>query len=69
MADDILSIYAQSQPDKPAVIDDKRTGRRRWTYAELEAQANRIGNLLLSLEISPGRKSVVRPNSPRSSPS
>jgi acyl-CoA synthetase (AMP-forming)/AMP-acid ligase II len=47
MADDILSIYAQSQPDKPAVIDDKPDGTVvAWTYAELEAQANRIGNLL-----------------------
>jgi hypothetical protein len=26
MADDILSIYAQSQPGKPGVIDDKPDG-------------------------------------------
>ena len=43
MADDILSIYAQSQPDKPGVIDDKPDGTVVvWTYAELEAQSNRI---------------------------
>jgi len=37
MPDDILSIYAQSQPDKPAVIDDKPDGTVvAWTYAELE---------------------------------
>ena len=39
MPDDILSIYAQSQPDKPGVIDDKPDGTVvMWTYAELEAQ-------------------------------
>jgi fatty-acyl-CoA synthase/long-chain acyl-CoA synthetase len=67
MADDILSIYAQSQPDKPAVIDDKPDGTVvAWTYAELEAQANRIGNLLLSLGISPGKKVLwCGPNSPQ----
>ena len=57
MADDILSIYAQSQPDKPAVIDDRPEGTVvTWTYAELEAQANRVGNLLLSLGAGPGRR-------------
>ena len=67
MADDILSIYAQSQPDKSAVIDDKPDGTVvAWTYAELEAQANRIGNLLLSLGISPGKKVLwCGPNSPQ----
>ena len=50
MPDDILSMYAQSQPDKPGVIDDRPDGTVvTWTYAELEAQANRVANLLLSL--------------------
>src|ERR1700751_4168666 len=67
MADDILSIYAQSQPDKPGVIDDKPDGTVvAWTYAELDAQANRIGNLLLSLGVSPGQKVLwCGPNSPQ----
>src|SRR5580704_5443463 len=57
MPDDILSIYAQSQPDKPAVIDDKPDGTAvSWNYAELEARSNRLANLLLSLGAGPGRK-------------
>jgi fatty-acyl-CoA synthase/long-chain acyl-CoA synthetase len=66
MPDDTLSIFAQSQPDKPAVIDDRPEGPVvTWTYAELEAQANRIGNLLLSLGAGPGRKVLwCGPNSP-----
>src|SRR5436305_14645934 len=63
---DILGMYAQSQPDKPGVIDDKPDGTVvTWTYAELDAQANRIGNLLLSLGVSPGQKVLwCGPNSP-----
>jgi len=66
MPDDTLSIFAQSQPDKPAVIDDRPEGTVvTWTYAELEAQANRVGNLLLSLGAGPGRKTLwCGPNSP-----
>src|SRR6516225_8064961 len=67
MPDDILSIYAQSQPDKPAVIDDKPDGTVvRWNYAELEAQSNRLANLLLSLGAGPGRRVLwCGPNSPQ----
>ena len=63
---DILSIYAQSQPDKPAVIDDRPDGTVVvWTYAELEAQSNRVANLLLSLGTGPGQKVLwCGPNSP-----
>jgi fatty-acyl-CoA synthase/long-chain acyl-CoA synthetase len=57
MPDDILSVYAKSQPDKPGVIDDRPDGTViTWTYAELEAQANRVANLLLSLGAGPGTK-------------
>jgi acyl-CoA synthetase (AMP-forming)/AMP-acid ligase II len=67
MPDDILSIYAQSQPDKPGVIDDRPDGTVvMWTYAELEAQSNRVANLLLSLGAGPGRKVLwCGPNSPQ----
>jgi acyl-CoA synthetase (AMP-forming)/AMP-acid ligase II len=63
---DTLSIYAQSQPDKPGVIDDKPDGTVvTWTYAELEAQSNRVANLLLSLGVEPGEKVLwCGPNSP-----
>ncbi len=59
-------IYAQSQPDKPGVIDDRPDGTVvTWTYAELEAQANRVANLLLSLGAGPGQKVLwCGPNSP-----
>ena len=66
MPDDILTTYAQVQPDKPAVIDDKPDGTVVvWTYAELEARSNRVANLLLSLGAGPGRKVLwCGPNSP-----
>src|ERR1700691_5633666 len=54
---DTLSIYAESQPGRPGVIDDRPDGTViTWTYAELEAQANRVANLLLSLGAGPGTK-------------
>jgi long-chain acyl-CoA synthetase len=57
MPDDILTVYAKSQPDKPGVIDDRPDGTVfLWTYAELEAQSNRLANLLLSLGCGPGTK-------------
>jgi AMP-binding enzyme len=62
---DILAIYAQSQPDKLAVIDDRGGGEvLRWTYRELEEHANRLANALLSLGIQPGEKVIwCGPNS------
>ena len=66
MPDDTLTIYAQTQPDKPGVIDDRPDGTVvRWTYAELEAQSNRVANLLLSLGVGPRAKVLwCGPNSP-----
>ena len=63
---DILSIYAEAQPDKPGVIDDKGPGDVVvWSYAELEAQSNRVANVLLSLGSGPGHKVIwCGPNSP-----
>jgi acyl-CoA synthetase (AMP-forming)/AMP-acid ligase II len=63
---DILSVYAQSQPDKPGIIDDRPDGTVvMWTYAELDARANRVANLLLSLGAGPGKKVLwCGPNSP-----
>jgi acyl-CoA synthetase (AMP-forming)/AMP-acid ligase II len=65
MPDDILTVYAGTQPDKLAVIDDKGGGDVvQWTYAELEAAANRLGNALRSLGAEPGQKMVwCGPNS------
>jgi fatty-acyl-CoA synthase/long-chain acyl-CoA synthetase len=66
MPEDTLSVYARSQPGKPGVIDDRPGGTVVvWTYAELEAQANRVANLLLSLGAGPGTKVLwCGPNSP-----
>jgi acyl-CoA synthetase (AMP-forming)/AMP-acid ligase II len=65
MPDDILTVYAGTQPDKLAVIDDKGGGDVvQWTYAEFEAAANRLGNVLLSLGAEPGQKVIwCGPNS------
>jgi long-chain acyl-CoA synthetase len=62
---DILSAYAASQPDKLAVIDDRPDGSIvTWTYAELEAESNRLGNALAALGAGPGQKVIwCGPNS------
>src|SRR5580704_8485557 len=67
MPEDTLSVYARIQPDKPGVIDDRPDGTVVvWTYAELEAQVNRVANLLLALGAGPGAKVLwCGPNSPQ----
>jgi acyl-CoA synthetase (AMP-forming)/AMP-acid ligase II len=62
---DFLTIYAGSQPDKLAVVDDKPDGDvAQWTYAEFEAEANRVANALLGLGAGPGTKIIwCGPNS------
>src|SRR5215472_5111167 len=64
---DLLTLYASTQPDKPAVIDDKASaGIVTWSYAQLEAEANRLGNALASLGVEPGQKVMwCGPNSPQ----
>lgn len=64
---DILSVYAASQADKPAVIDDRPDGIVvSWSYADLEAESNRLGNALASLGAGRGKKVIwCGPNSPR----
>ena len=64
---DLLTLYASSQPGKPAVIDD-RPGADvvSWTYAQLEVEANRLANVLVSLGVGRGEKVIwCGPNSPR----
>src|ERR1700743_275361 len=67
MPDDILTVYPKSKPDKPGVIDDRPEATAiAWTYAELEAQANGIANLLISMGAGPGTKVLwCGPNSPQ----
>jgi acyl-CoA synthetase (AMP-forming)/AMP-acid ligase II len=62
---DLLTLYASSQPGKLAVIDDRPgTSAVSWTYARLEAEANRLANALASLGVGPGDKVIwCGPNS------
>src|SRR5215467_579190 len=64
---DLLTLYASTQPDKPAIIDDKASaGAVTWSYAQLEAEANRLANALASLGVGPGQKVMwCGPNSPQ----
>ncbi len=64
---DILTVYAGTQPDKLAVIDDKGSGDAvQWTYAQFEAEANRVANALLTLGAAAGQKVIwCGPNSPQ----
>jgi len=63
---DILTAYAEGQPDKLAVIDDRPGGGLvTWTYAELEERSNKLGNALAALGAEPGQKVIwCGPNSP-----
>ncbi len=64
---DLLTLHASSQPGKLAVVDD-RPGANvvSWTYAQLEAEANRLANALASLGVGPGGKVIwCGPNSPQ----
>ena len=63
---DLLTVYASAQPGKPAVVDDRAgAGVVTWTYAELEAAANRLANALATLGVTRGDKVIwCGPNSP-----
>ncbi|MCU1388628.1 MAG: putative fatty-acid--CoA ligase [Ilumatobacteraceae bacterium] len=57
---DVLTVYAQLQPDKIAVIDDRPDGTViSLTYAELEQRTNRLANVLLDLGARPGETKVI----------
>ena len=56
---DLLTAYAQAQPDKLAVIDDRLgVDVRIVTYAELEAVTNRLAHVLREHGVGPGVKVV-----------
>jgi fatty-acyl-CoA synthase/long-chain acyl-CoA synthetase len=56
---DLLTLHAQAQPDKPALVDDRPDGTvTRLTMSELEAAANRMGHALADLGLRAGMKVV-----------
>src|SRR5687768_8308931 len=57
---DFLTGYAAAQPDKLAVVDDRPDGHvKSFTFAELNAQTNRLANVLAGLGMSPGASKLV----------
>jgi acyl-CoA synthetase (AMP-forming)/AMP-acid ligase II len=64
---DVLTAWASAQPGKLAVVDDRPGANLvSWTYAQLEAEANRLANALASLGVGPGQKIIwCGPNSPQ----
>ena len=56
---DFLTAYAQVQPEKLAVVDDRPDGTvLSLTFYELEERANRLANVLAGFGAEPGRKVV-----------
>src|SRR5512145_1922200 len=56
---DILTVHARGNPDKLAVVDDRPDGKvLRWTFAQLDAEANRLANVFVSLGLRRGEKLV-----------
>ena len=54
---DLLTQLAEAQPDKTAVIEDLPDGRvRSWTFAEFEANANRVGRVLRDHGVQAGNR-------------
>ena len=57
---DFLTMYAQVQPTKPAVVDDRPDGTIiTLDFSELNAKSNRLANVLLDLGVRPGETKVV----------
>jgi fatty-acyl-CoA synthase/long-chain acyl-CoA synthetase len=61
-----LEVHAARLPDKLAVIDDRPDGSLvTWTFAQLDAEANRLANVLHDLGVRPNdRVAWCGPNSP-----
>ncbi len=55
---DLLTMYAQAQPDKLAVIDDRRGDVRTLTYAELDSRVNQLAHVLLDRGVRANTKVV-----------
>ncbi|MFP5489520.1 MAG: AMP-binding protein, partial [Acidimicrobiia bacterium] len=56
---DLLTAHAATQPDKPAVVDDRGVdGRRTLTYAELEVRSNQLAHVFVDHGVTAGSKVV-----------
>ena len=54
---DMLTGLAEQLEGKAALIDDRPSGELyRWSYAELEANANRLANVFIDHGVQPGDK-------------
>ena len=53
---DLLALYAQATPTKTALIDDHDGVVRQLTFAELDAEANRVVNVLVDRGVGTGDK-------------
>ena len=54
---DLLTTLAEQLGDKPALIDDRPDGALiQWSFAELEANANRLANIFIAQGVAPGDK-------------
>ncbi len=65
---DFLSRFSTAIPDKLALIEDPPAGHKgdriRWTFRELNAEVNRLANVLLGLGVLPGNRVIwCGPNS------
>ena len=57
---DFLTLYAQVQPDKAAVIDDRPDGSvHSATFRQLNERTNQLANVLIGLGARPGDTKVV----------
>src|SRR5262245_7049937 len=57
---DILTLYAQAQPDKLSLVDDRPDGTvTTLTFSEMNALANRLVNVLLAHGARPGASKIV----------
>jgi len=56
---DLLTLHARNAPAKLAAVHDRPGGEvTRWTFAELEDEANRLANALIALGLRRGEKLV-----------